>query len=80
MSSELHLSTTIFFNWESTPWYTHAYLSLSSHTKVNKENTRNIKREINEVLPEGKKMQLVYTGTKYNVTDKTKKEHHQFYL
>ena len=39
-----------------------------------------IKRKINKVLLEGKNMQLVYTGTKpgtkLNVKDKTKKEHH----
>ena len=41
---------------------------------------KHIKREINKVLPEDKNMQLVYTGTKlgtkFNVKDKTKKEHH----
>ena len=40
-----------------------------------------IKREINKVLLEDKNMQLVYTGTKFstkfNVKDKTKKDHHQ---
>ena len=41
---------------------------------------KHIKFEINKVLPEDKNMQLVYTetkhGTKFNVKDKTKKEHH----
>ena len=42
---------------------------------------KHIKREINKVLPEDKNMQLVYTGTKFgtkfNVKDRTKKDHHQ---
>ena len=41
---------------------------------------KHIKREINKVLPEEKNMPLAYTetklGTKFNVKDKTKKEHH----
>ena len=41
---------------------------------------KHIKREINKVLPEDKNMQLVYAGTKlgikFNIKDKTKKEHH----
>ena len=41
---------------------------------------KNIKREISKVLPQDKNMQLFYTetklGTKFNVKDKTKKEHH----
>ena len=42
--------------------------------------SKHIKREINKVLPENKNMQLLYTGTrlgtKFNVKDKTMKEHH----
>ena len=41
---------------------------------------KNIEREISKVLPQDKNMQLFYTGTKlgtkFNVKDKTKKEHH----
>ena len=37
---------------------------------------KNIKRGINEVLRGDKKMQLVYTGTKFNVTDKRKEHNH----
>ena len=40
-----------------------------------------IKSEISKVLPEDTSMQLVYTGTKlgikFNVKNKTKKEHHR---
>ena len=45
-----------------------------------KHTLKHIKRKINKILPEYKNMQLVYTGTKlgtkFNVKDKTKKEHH----
>ena len=51
------------------------------HKGIQGEHTlKHINREINKVLPEDKNMQLVYTGTKLgtklNVNDKTKKEHH----
>ena len=48
---------------------------------IQSENTlKHIKIEINKVLQEHKNMQIVYQGTKlgtkFNVKDKTKKEHH----
>ena len=60
---------------------THTYILLLPCIGIQGEHTpKHIKRETNKVLPEDKKMQLLYTGaklgTKFNVKHKTKKEHH----
>ena len=60
---------------------THTYILLLPYIGIQGEHTpKHIKRETNNVLPEDKKMQLFYTGTKlgtkFNVKHKTKKEHH----
>ena len=51
------------------------------YKEIQGEHTlKHVKREINKVLPEDRNMQLVYTGTKLgtklNVKDKKKKDHH----
>ena len=65
-------------NWESTPWHTHAYPPMQRNTRWTPFKTY---QTWNKVLREDKNMQLVYRGTelgtKFNVKDTTKKEHHQ---
>lgn len=51
-------------------------LVFSYKGKQGQRTMKNIKRGINEVLRGDKKMQLVYTGTKFNVTDKQKEHNH----
>ena len=60
---------------------THTHLLVLPYKEIQGEHTlKHTKHKINKVLPEDKNMQLVYTGTmlgtKFNVKDKTKKEHH----
>ena len=59
---------------------THTHMLVLPYKEIQGENTlKHIKREINKVLQD-KNMQIIYTGTmlgtKFNVKDKTKKEHH----
>ena len=61
---------------------THTHILFLPYKEIQGEHTlKHIKRQINKVLPEDTSMQLVYTGaklgTKFNVKNKTKKEHHR---
>ena len=60
--------------------YTHIVVLIYKRTQIfytRRRHVKNIKHEINEILPEDKNMQLVYTGTrlatKFNATVKAKR-------
>ena len=77
-NSEIDLSTTS--STKDQHLETHGRMLVFPYKGIQGENTlKHIKREISKVLPEDKNMQLVYTGTKlvtkFNVKEKTKKEH-----
>ena len=68
-------------NLTHTHTHIHTHLLVLPYKEIQGEHTlKHVKREINKVLPEDRNMQLVYTGTKLgtklNVKDKKKKDHH----